>query len=190
MHYENKFGPRKKSCISDVFHALYFLRPRRTSREALARELGVNTGSVRSIVQFLKKEKLVKTSKGGMVLAPKGNKMAEAIRQKILGAGKINGAITSRKAGYCLQLKKKIDTRKIIQLRDAGIMKGAGGITILVAKRNKFHAPYLNEKEYANELVKLSKIFDPAGTVIIAFGGENPRRAAWHLAAVIAKLAF
>ena len=190
MDYENKFGPRKKSGLADVFHAIFLIGKGRCGRETLAREVGLNTGSVRSLVLFLKREKIIRTTKGGMVLAHKGKGISERIASRVLGDARLNNRLTSKKSGYCLQIRKRIDAGKILQLRDMGIMRGAGGMTFLLARRHKFIIPYLNTKEYSKDLQRLNKIFAKTGSVIIAFGGENPKRAAWHIATQVCRLSL
>jgi DNA-binding PadR family transcriptional regulator len=143
----------------------------RAGRKQLAEKLGIGEGSMRTILDTLKKHGLITSSRGGHALTAKGRRYLgrplEFVRVDAgdLTVGEIDVATVVR--GAAARVKKGIEQR------DAAIKVGADGATVLVFKRGKLQFPDGFTKVNV-KLEKLIKIFRPreGDVIIIGTGGD------------------
>ena len=159
-------GPLPRFAEIHIRRALELIaKHKRIGRKQLAGELGVGEGSMRTILNQLKKQGLITSSRGGHALTPKGKRFLGKPFEFIqidagdLTVGEVDVATIVR--GAARKVKRGIEQR------DEAIKAGAQGATVLVFKRGKLQFPngFLKvEKMPAEALVK---IFNPREEDII-----------------------
>lgn len=160
-------GPLPRFAESQVRRALELIAERKwIGRKQLAKELGVGEGSMRTILDRLKKRGFITSSRGGHSITAKGRrelgKALELVRIDAgdLTVGDIDVATVVRKAAGRI--------RRGIEQRDDAIKAGADGATVLIFKCGKLQFPdgFLNIKQKMSD--ELLKSFRPReGDVII-----------------------
>jgi DNA-binding PadR family transcriptional regulator len=111
----------------------------RVGRKQLAEKLGVGEGSMRTILNMLKKQSLITSSRGGHALTAKGKhflgKPLEFVRVDAgdLTVGEVDVATIVR--GASAKIKRGIEQR------DEAIKAGAAGATVLIFKNCKLQFP-------------------------------------------------
>ena len=130
----------------------------RVGRKQLAEELGVGEGSMRTILNQLKKQRLIISSRGGHALTSKGRrslgKPLEFVQIDAAGltVSKVDVATIVRGAA------KKV--KRGIEQRDEAIKVGARGATVLVFKKGKLQFPdeFIEvEKKVSETLIRTFK---------------------------------
>jgi DNA-binding transcriptional regulator LsrR (DeoR family) len=130
----------------------------RIGRKQIAERLGIGEGSVRTILNYLKKNGLVKSSRGGHALTQKGKrflgKPPEFVQVDMghLAVGKVNVATIVRGAASKVRLG--------IEQRDEAIKAGADGATVLLFKGGKLRFPegfFEVKKEISQALMEALK---------------------------------
>jgi DNA-binding PadR family transcriptional regulator len=160
-------GPLPRFAEVHVRRALELIAEHKTiGRKQLAKKLGVGEGSMRTILNQLKKQSLITSSRGGHALTAKGRhalgKPLEFVQLDVgdLTVGEVDVATIIR--GAATKVKRGIEQR------DEAIKAGADGATVLVFKAGKLRFPdgfTRVEKGFAKSLIE---IFTPCeGDVII-----------------------
>ncbi len=133
-------GPLPRFAEVHVHRALELIAKHgKIGRKELTRELGVGEGSVRTILNQLKKQGLITSSRGGHALTAKGKRLLGKPLEFMqvdagnLTVGDIDIATIVRGAA------KKV--KRGIEQRDEAIKAGAQGATVLVFKRGKLQFP-------------------------------------------------
>lgn len=140
----------------------------RIGRKQLAIELGVGEGSVRTILNRLKKRGLITSSRGGHSLTAKGRRSLgrplEFVQIDVgdLAVGKVDVATVIRGAA------KKV--KRGIEQRDEAIKAGADGATILILKKGKLQFPDKFLKVNKKIEGMLMKTFRPRENDVIVIG--------------------
>ncbi len=173
-------GPLPRFAEAHVRTALELIaKHRRIGREQLADELGVGEGSMRTILNRLKKQGLITSSRGGHAITAKGRlrfqgKLFRYVQVDAvnLTVGKVDVAIIVRGAA------SKIG--RGVEQRDEAIKAGANGATILIYRGGRFEFPdrAMGIKKYEKVMRSLTEIFDPKeGDVLIIGTGRDTRSA-------------
>lgn len=133
-------GPLPRFAEVHVRMALELIAERKTiGRKQLTEELGVGEGSVRTILNQLKKRGLITSSRGGHSLTEKGRhalgKPLEFVKVDVkdLTVGEVNIATIVR--GAADKVKRGVEQR------DDAIKVGAQGATVLIFKGGKLQFP-------------------------------------------------
>ena len=141
------------------------------SRQELASELGVGEGTVRTILDILKKNKLIFSTRQGHSLTKKGNALLKTVKRFV----EINKKVdiehykNFKKAAVLL---KGVDSEVNVGLRDKAIKNGAEAALIFVYK-NGLVLPYAEEfKEDFKELENLFS-FKNGDILIVTFAGSS-----------------
>lgn len=144
-------------------------------RKQLAEKLGVGEGSMRTILNTLKKQSLITSSRGGHALTTKGKnflgKPLEFVRVDAsdLTVGEVDVATIVR--GAAAKVKKGIEQR------DEAIKAGADGATVLVFKAGRLQFPD-GFTEVNLKFEKLIETFRPReGDVVIIGTGRDAVKA-------------
>jgi len=165
-------GPLPRFAEVHVRRALEIIAEHKTiGRKQLAKKLGIGEGSMRTILNQLKKQSLITSSRGGHALTAKGRhvlgKPLEFVQVDAgdLTVGEVDVVTVVR--GAAAKVKRGIEQR------DEAIKAGADGATVLVFKAGKLQFPdgftKVNKK-----VEKLIKIFRPRnGDVIIIGTGSD-----------------
>lgn len=170
--------------IAHVFKALQLMEKHgRISRALLTDELNLGEGSIKTLVKHLKMQELIETSKAGMWLTEKGNKIyskiADSIPKEIdipscsLGLGKYNHVILLK------GLEPEIGLG--VEQRDAAIRMGAVGATTLLFKEGKLLMPGLNQdslRKDPNIRKLILQKLQPENKDVIIIGSANKKKTA------------
>lgn len=166
-------GPLPRFAEVHVRRALELIAEHeRIGRKQLAEELGVGEGSMRTILNQLKKRGLITSSRGGHALTTKGKRLLgkplkfSQVHVGDLAMGRVNVATIVRGAAGRV--------RRGIEQRDEAIKVGADGATVLIFRGGKLRFPdgFLKVKKKPAET--LMKIFRPReGDVIIISGAQD-----------------
>jgi DNA-binding PadR family transcriptional regulator len=148
----------------------------RIGRKQLAEELGVGEGSMRTILNQLKKRCLITSSRGGHALTTKGKRSLGRPFEFVpvdagdLTVGRVDIATIIR--GAARKVKRGIEQR------DEAVKAGADGATVLVFKRGEFRFPdgFLNVGQKLSST--LAGIFKPReGDVVVIGTARDVKRA-------------
>ena len=150
-------------------------------RQALASDLGLGEGAVRTVIKWLKEDDYIDVDAGGCRLTAKGKQaysQLEGVMPKILvlktplTVGKVQVAVLVRgRAG---------GVRSGIEQRDSSVRAGASGATTYVVRGLRFEVPGSSkdaEKDFPAEAWgELRKGLQPKnGDVVIVCGSEEKR---------------
>jgi len=148
----------------------------RIGRKQLAEEIGVGEGSMRTILNQLKKGGLITSSRGGHALTTKGKRSIG----KPLEFTQIDiSSLTVDKANVATIVRGAASKVKLgIEQRDEAIKVGAAGATVLIFREGKLQFPDGFLKVGKKQAEVLMKIFSPReGDVIIIGSARNAVKA-------------
>ncbi len=116
-------------------------------RISLARTLGLGEGSIRTLVKHFEKEKLIETSRGGIVLTATGQQLATTLKTKMSSAIEVpKSSLTVSSSNMAILIKNAAKAPKAgLEQRDAAIKVGAQGATTLIFKRGHLAMPLVEE---------------------------------------------
>ena len=176
-------GPSTSFSIFHVFYALELISMRTIGRNKLAKKLEVGEGVIRTILNHLKDEKIISTSKKGCTLTDKGLKLwskleqlfpeRSEVKRTILNNSRFNYAFLVKNAGHKIK-------SGIVQ-RDAAIMGGAKRSIAIVAKDEKLAIESVSddiERDFPQATKRLLVNLSPDNNdVIIVAGADSSIRA-------------
>lgn len=149
-------GPLPRFADLHVKMALELIgKHKRIGRKQLAEELGVGEGSMRTILDQLKNQGLITSSRGGHSLTAKGEralgKPFEFVQVNVgdLTVGEVNVATIVRGAAAKVM--------RGIEQRDEAIKAGADGATVLIFKKGRLQFPdgfFKVKKEASDALLR------------------------------------
>ncbi len=181
-------GPLYTYTSIQVIDAILRLRGRSLGRGALARELGLGDGAVRTLINALKDHELIEVRKEGCVLTAKGNKTYSSLRKSISLPEEVGASpLTVGAHNIAIRVKGHSDGITTgVQERDAAIKEGGTGATILQYNNNLFKMPSGPddcEKEYPDPIwdwLRLHLKVGQGDTIILGSGTTQleARRAA------------
>jgi len=171
-------GPLPRFTDSHLWRALEIIvERRRVGRKELVRELGIGEGSVRTILDRLRRDGLVTSSRKGHEPTKKGKKVIRERSRKFvridagdMTVGEIDVATVVRGAASRV--------RYGIEQRDEAIKIGADGATVLVFRKGKLQLPggFARVEEDLSQL--LIRTFDlKEGDVVVIGTAKDPARA-------------
>jgi len=169
-------GPLPRFAEVHVRRALELIAEYKTiGRKQLAKNLGVGEGSMRTILNQLKKQSLITSSRGGHTLTAKGrNTLGKPLEFVQVDAGDLTVGdvdVATIVRGVATKVKRGIEQR------DEAIKAGADGATVLVFKAGKLQFPDGFTK-VDEKVVGLVKTFGPRdGDVIIIGTGSDAIKA-------------
>jgi len=164
-----KKGPLPRFAEVHVREALELIgKYGRIGRKDLANELRIGEGSMRTVLDQLKKRALITSSRGGHALTTKGRRILgkplEFVKVDVgdLTVGEVDVATVVR--GAAGRVKRGIEQR------DEAIKAGADGATVLIFRGGKLQFPdgFFAIDEKIN--VALTKIFEPREEDIVIIG--------------------
>lgn len=148
----------------------------RVSRKQIVKEIGIGEGSVRTILNQLKNQGLITSSKVGHALTLKGKraleKSQEFIQVKVgkLTVGKVNVATLVKEAAS--------KVKRGIEQRDEAIKAGADGASVLIFKGGRLRFPDGFVKVDLDASKKLIKLLKPEENDVIVIGAASDARIA------------
>ena len=169
-------GPLPRFAEVHVRKALELIAEHKTiGRKQLAKKLGVGEGSMRTILNQLKKQSLITSSRGGHTLTANGRSaLGKPLEFVQVDAGDLTVGdvdVATIVQGVAAKVKKGIEQR------DEAIKAGADGATVLVFKAGKLQFPDGFTK-VDEKVVGLIKTFEPRnGDVVIIGTGSDAIKA-------------
>ncbi len=164
-----------------VFHALYALElisDKSIGRSRLAERMGLGEGVVRTIINRMKKEGIIRVTRAGCTLTGKGlrlwNEYKRAFSKKIelektgLAFGNYSFAILVKTRGDMI--------RSGLKQRDAAIMAGARGATTILFVKNRLTIPSVGDNidEYIPEAARMMiQLLKPEENDVIVIGSAD-----------------
>ncbi len=145
------------------------------SRKQLTEELGVGEGSIRTILDKLKKEKLITSTRGGHSLTEKGKRALGKPSQFVridagpLTVGNVDVATIVKGAAGMI--------RQGVEQRDAAIKIGADGATVLIFRGGKIQFPDGYSKIDGRVVDEFKRLGAREGDVIVIGTGEDAAKA-------------
>lgn len=166
-------GPRPRFIKAQVYRALELIGEHQPiGRKLLSDKLGVGEGSMRTILNKLKWEKLIISTPQGHLLTDKGEKELEKRSRKFIELDA--GSLTVGEVDVATIIKKASDKIKFgIEQRDEAIKAGADGVTILVFENEDLKIAGTDIELNTGVKSKLIELFKPDEGDVIIIGTGN-----------------
>ncbi len=177
---EPKPGPEARFRLEHVLLALIKLgEKRRIGRRALASELGLGEGSVRSLLKRLEAGGFAESSRAGWGLTTGGEVLLKSLRRHLRGPLRVRAGgltVSSRDAAVLVKGGARGVTTGL-GIRDAAFRAGADGATVLIPKGDAVYFPggvrcpgelQRRAREIARELEA-----KPGDAIIIGTSGDH-----------------
>ncbi|MFH0835117.1 MAG: DUF4443 domain-containing protein [Candidatus Micrarchaeota archaeon] len=178
-----RYGPKPSFHESDVARFLWKLRGGHKSRGALAKELGIGEGSVRTIIEFLKRAGMLEIMKRGCALTKKGKAEIAALGVKDARFVSATELSYGRRA-FAIVMKTRENSGLL--WRDAAVKAGAEGATTLRIKDGKPDAGVPGFRLRTEDAEKIMAALDAAegDSIVLGFGATalDAERGAWAAA--------
>jgi len=112
-------------------------------RTQLSKALGLGEGTTRTIIRHLTLARLVRSSKQGCTLTPKGLSLYKHLRSKISKTSVVNaGQLSLDTASTAVLVKKSAQgVKQGIEQRDAAVRSGATGACTILMKHGRLVMP-------------------------------------------------
>ncbi|MCS7114605.1 MAG: DUF4443 domain-containing protein [Nitrososphaerota archaeon] len=171
-------GPAPTFSVLHIMRTLELVAEKPIGRGKLAEELKIGEGAVRTIINRLKSNRLLSTSKTGCILTDKGLKLYEEYRKTF--GGKVE--IVKDKlipANYNFALLVKNCGHKIksgMEQRDAAVKIGAEGAAAMVFKNGRLVIPSASnnaERDFPLLTEQLIRLLKPEENDAIIIGGAE-----------------
>jgi len=152
-------------------------------RQSLAEKVGLGGGSVRTVVNKLRDEGLIRVIASGCSLTPKGKDSYEKVATKMSGVLQLDSSqltVGAKQSAVAVrQAASKV--RRGIEQRDSAIRVGASGATTYVIRGTKFAIPGGSsdcEREFPGPAwTKLREVLEPDdGDAVVVSGAESSVR--------------
>jgi len=153
-------------------------------RQALAKEVGLGEGSVRTLLRKLTEEGYAKINSAGCHLTTSSRAIYSRVKERLSLVVGLEGT-TLTVGSNQVAVKVKGGARGVlngIQQRDAAIMLGAAGATTYVIRKGRFTVPGGSadcEKNFPSSAWKLlrSELSPGDGDAVVLCGAEDSMRA-------------
>ena len=178
---EEKRGSLTQFSILDIFKSILIIGEQNNiGRNALAINLSIGPGAIRTLIKKLQNVGLIDVQKTGISLSPDGIIMYKNFKKKIQFSKEINvGNLSLGTCNYIILIRK---TPKILpsslDLRDSAIRGGSKGAMFIHFQNNKFlipNGPINCEKDFPDTIWKKfrSELKPSDGDLIIISGADN-----------------
>ena len=129
-----------------LLYALILIEGQRIGRKQLAEELRLGEGTIRTMLGRLLDEELVKVSRPGISLSPKGSQFLESIRSVLLWKPIPSTKITVDTVNWATLVRGASgQVRFGVEQRDAALFHGATGATTIVFDGGVWVIPGMDE---------------------------------------------
>ena len=167
--------------LPHIFKSIQILYSEKyVSRSEFTKKLFLGEGSVKTLISYLKKAKIVDTTKSGTFLLEKGKTLAKFLEENIPNECDIKKCkIARKKYNHVILLKNKSKVIKNgLEQRDYAILYGSEGCITLIYRNNRFVFPG-DDKDALSEDIKtkqelLKKLEPEEDDVIIISSSDDP----------------
>ena len=187
-------GPSPTFTYPHVCSALLLVGDSRTvGRAQLSKRLGLGEGTVRTIIRHLTRAGLIRSTKTGCTLTPRGRSFYKRLRSKLSNTVKVNaGQLALDNASMAILVEgSALRVKQGIEQRDAAIRAGATGACTVLMKHGRLVMPQ-GPHEWKLDLhdvlaQELITAFHPRDDDVIIIASANHETVA-HYAAIAAGL--
>lgn len=151
-------------------------------RIQLSKKLGLGEGMVRTIIRHLSNAGIIKSTREGCTLTPKGLSLYRRLRNRFSNAFTIDAKQLSLDSASTAVLVKGVAgrVRQGIEQRDAAVRTGAAGACTLLMKNERFVMPMGSDEWKLNDddtIVKeLKDMFHPKENDVIIIASAREKR--------------
>jgi len=161
-------------------------------RVKLSKTLGLGEGATRTLIKHVENQRLIKTSRAGIVLTNSGKRLASNLKSRIGREVEIpKSSLTVGPFNVAILVKNAADAIKGgLEQRDAAIKVGALGATTLIFTRGGLNMPLVNEDIFRDLPAireALVSELSPQENDVIIIGSANDKSTA-ELGAIAATL--
>ena len=172
----------------DLIRMVYLLRAKdKVSRKEISEKLEIGEGSTRTLLGTLRKAGFVQVTIFGCELSKSGLREVNEIFENFEPIGQLDASeLTFSKPAYCIIARSAVN--KIasgVTQRDAALLAGASGATILIYSNTGFNFPQVSKNTRVDYFLTITlrarSEFEEGDVVILSFA-EGPRereRGAW-----------
>jgi hypothetical protein len=136
-------GPMPSFQVFHVIKALELIAQPPVGRGTLAKKLAIGDGATRTLIERLKDEEIIFTTKSGCFLTKKGEDLWKQVKRVFPSKIELEKSkLTLSACNVAMLVKGKRDRVKLgVEQRDAAFLAGARGATTLVIKKGKLVMP-------------------------------------------------
>ena len=179
-YISSKFGPAPRFSNFHPFKILNILsKEKRIGRKKLAEKVGIGEGSIRTILEVLRRDRLVKITQNGISLSSKGEEELRAYPIKMVDINADEMTIGSCDiAVHVTNAAHKI--KEGLEQRDEAIKVGAKGATTIICKDRRLIIPLELDIRTKFPIIEksLRELFDLKDEDIIIIGTADSREKA------------
>jgi len=164
---------------AQVLKAIELISGSGIGRQQLAGKLGIGEGSARTIVKRLTADGLISTTRGGMALTKKGERLIEDIHDKITGSELKLTGVTVGSSDYAVLVRGSSRcVRNGVEQRDSALIAGAKGATTLIFEGGRFRMPGVEVAPESGLSRQLTATFRPEDGDVVIIGTADESIAA------------
>lgn len=172
----------------DLIRAVYLIKTLKCiSRRQLSEHLEIGEGSTRTLVDSLREANIVKVSLAGCELSSYGTREVNAVFSTFEPVGHLPASnLTFGNESYCIIARSAAN--KIasgITQRDAALLAGASGATVLIYRNGGFSFPQVDKGACVDDslivALRAKSEFSEGDVVVLSFakGVRERERGAW-----------
>jgi len=176
-------GPMPSFQVFHVIKALELIAQSPLGRGTLAKKLAIGDGATRTLIERLKDEEIIYTTKSGCFLTKKGEELWKQVKNVLPSKTELEKSkLTLSKCNVAILVRGKRGKVKLgVEQRDAALLAGAKGATTLVMKNGKLVMPSVDVdiREDSSEIQKkiMNSLKPNEGDVIIIGSADSHEKA-------------
>jgi predicted transcriptional regulator len=176
-------GPLPSFQVFHIIKTLELISHAPVGRGVLAKALGIGEGATRTLIDRLKDEGIITTSKSGCFLTKKGEEIWKEVTKVLPSKTELEKSkLTLSTCNVAILIKGKTGGIKLgMEQRDAAFLAGAKGATTLIMKGGKLTMPCDDvgiAAEYPDTYSKIMDILKPKEGDAVVIGSADTREKA------------
>lgn len=166
-------GVSPKFSLIDVLRVFRIMSDEPLSRAEIVKRIRIGEGSVRSILDLLKEQRLIESTRAGHFLSTPGDYLSKEIGDRIKGPITLGCTVFSNPFRAAVAVLKPNTSFDAVKLRDLALKWGADAALVLLMQGGSLRAP---KAEAKLELGHISKQLNPdeGSMVILTFSASQP----------------
>ena len=178
-------GPSLSFSYPLICFAFLLIGDKTIGRIQLSRKLGLGEGAVRTILRRLSRAGLVRSTRRGCALSPKGLSLHKRLRASISETHVVDArqlALDSSSTAILVRRSAQ-RVRQGLEQRDVAVRAGATGACTMLAKRGGFVMPTISEEAWRLDLndplaEELVRVFNPQSDDVIIIASAKKKNIA------------
>ena len=176
-------GPSPSFQVFHIIKTLELISHALVGRGKLAKELGIGEGATRTLIDRLKDEGIIATSKSGCFLTNRGEELWKEAKKVFPSKVELEKSkLTLSTYNIAILVKGKMARIKLgMEQRDAAFLSGAKGATTLVMKSGKLVMPSADvnvAEEHPDAYEKIMSLLRPKEGDAVIIGSADTREKA------------